>query len=248
MPAKKKSVTTPLHLLQHLSHSLIEHLDKACTQAQKDAEDSLAKLQKQRGKVQDKLLKARAKLDDAGSAGKTKAQTRARARIDELEESLALLQARQSETLTYITELKRDAEQSLALAQGIREVADAADQALQARKQPAASKAPATRSATSRPAAAATGASKPAPTRARAAKASTATAQAPAVEAPPRAKPARSRAKPAASAQPASAAQPVAKPAARKPAAKPAAAKKPAARKPAAKPASTAAQAPSSSN
>ena len=52
MPAKKKSVTTPLHLLQQLSHSLIEHLDKACSQAIKDAEGALAKLQKQRGKAQ----------------------------------------------------------------------------------------------------------------------------------------------------------------------------------------------------
>lgn len=92
MPAKKKSVTTPLHLLQQLSHSLIEHLDKACSQAVKDAESALAKLQKQRGKAQEKLTKARAKLDEAGSAGKAKAQTKARTRLTELEDSLALLQ------------------------------------------------------------------------------------------------------------------------------------------------------------
>ena len=73
MPAKKKSVTTPLHLLQQLSHSLIEHLDKACSQAIKDAEGALAKLQKQRGKAQDKLTKARAKLDEAGSLGESMA-------------------------------------------------------------------------------------------------------------------------------------------------------------------------------
>jgi len=137
MPAKKKSVTTPLHLLQQLSHSLIEHLDKACSQAIKDAEGALAKLQKQRGKAQDKLTKARAKLDEAGSTGKPKAQTKARARLGELEESLTLLQTRQSETLNYLAELKRDAEHSLKLAQGIRQVADAADQALQGRQQPA---------------------------------------------------------------------------------------------------------------
>ncbi|RTM16620.1 transcriptional regulator, partial [Stutzerimonas stutzeri] len=136
MPAKKKSVTTPLHLLQQLSHSLIEHLDKACSQAIKDAEGALAKLQKQRGKAQDKLTKARAKLDEAGSTGKPKAQTKARTRLGELEESLILLQTRQSETLNYLAELKRDAEHSLKLAQGIRQVADAADQALQGRQQP----------------------------------------------------------------------------------------------------------------
>ena len=129
MPAKKKSVTTPLHLLQQLSLSLIDHLDQACTRAIKDAESTLAKLQKQRGKAQDKLTKVRAKLDDAGNAGKAKAQVKARSRLGELEESLALLQSRQSETLTYLADLKRDAEQSLKLAQGIRKVADDADKA-----------------------------------------------------------------------------------------------------------------------
>ena len=126
MPAKKKSVTTPLHLLQQLSHSLIEHLDKACSQAIKDAEGALAKLQKQRGKAQDKLTKARAKLDEAGSTGKPKAQTKARTRLGELEESLTLLQTRQSETLNYLAELKRDAEHSLKLAQGVGKVKEAA--------------------------------------------------------------------------------------------------------------------------
>mgnify|MGYP001774693829 CR=1 FL=1 len=85
MPAKKKSVTTPLHLLQQLSLSLIDHLDQACARAIKDAESTLAKLQKQRGKAQDKLTKVRAKLDDAGNAGKAKAQVKARSRLGELE-------------------------------------------------------------------------------------------------------------------------------------------------------------------
>ena len=135
MPAKKKSVYHPLHLLQQLSHSLIEHLDKACSQAIRTPR-ARSPLQKQRGKAQDKLTKARAKLDEAGSTGKPKAQTKARARLGELEESLTLLQTRQSETLNYLAELKRDAEHSLKLAQGIRQVADAADQALQGRQQP----------------------------------------------------------------------------------------------------------------
>ena len=72
MPAKKNAVTTPLHLLQQLSKSLVVHLEKACTDAQKDAEILLAKLEKQRGKTQEKLIKARAKLDEAGNAGKSK--------------------------------------------------------------------------------------------------------------------------------------------------------------------------------
>src|SRR5690606_7657746 len=124
MPAKKKSVTTPLHLLQQLSDTLIEHLDKACQLALKDAEGMLAKLEKQRGKAQDRLSKARAKLDEAGSAGRTKAQGKARARIGELDELIALLQARQSDVLGYIAELKRDIAQSLHLAQGVRQVGE----------------------------------------------------------------------------------------------------------------------------
>jgi len=239
MPAKKKSVTTPLHLLEQLSRSLVEHLQKACDEAQKEPELLLAKLEKQRGKTQEKLVKARAKLDEAGNAGKTKAQAKARSKLAELDDMLALLQARQSETLTYLAELKRDAEKSLTLAQGVTKVGQAAAQALAARDKASApsAKTPARSSArTARPAA------KAAP-----AKPAAAPASAPAAT--------RTR-KPAAAPKPAAAAQPVegkstatrapaarpaasrAKPAASKPAAaRPAAAKKPATRKPAVKPA-----------
>ena len=48
MSAKKKPVSTPLHLLQQLSGSLLDHLEDACTQALADAEKLLAKLEKQR--------------------------------------------------------------------------------------------------------------------------------------------------------------------------------------------------------
>ena len=54
MSAKKKPVSTPLHLLQQLSGSLLEHLEEACSQALADAEKLLAKLEKQRGKAQEK--------------------------------------------------------------------------------------------------------------------------------------------------------------------------------------------------
>ena len=57
MSAKKNPVSTPLHLLQHLSHSLLEHLENACSEALVDAEKMLAKLEKQRGKGQDLLHK-----------------------------------------------------------------------------------------------------------------------------------------------------------------------------------------------
>ena len=70
MSATKKPVNTPLHLLQQLSSSLLEHLENACSTALADAEKLLAKLEKQRGKAQEKLHKSRTKLQDAATAGK----------------------------------------------------------------------------------------------------------------------------------------------------------------------------------
>ena len=134
MSSKKKPVTTPLHLLQQLSHSLLEHLQDACSAAQADAEKLLAKLEKQRGKAQDKLHDARGKLEAAAAAGKQKAQSKARAAIDELETLLESLQQRQADTRHYILQLKRDAEDSLKLAQGVSKVRDAAAKALGARE------------------------------------------------------------------------------------------------------------------
>ena len=127
MPAKKK-ISSPLQLLQQLSHSLVEHLAKACADAHKEAEGLLAKLEKQRGKARDKLIRARSKLEDAGAAGKSRAQSKARARIEELEDALALLDVRQRETLDYLRTLERDTRQSLELAEGIRQVGEAAGQ------------------------------------------------------------------------------------------------------------------------
>ena len=234
MPAKKNAVTTPLHLLQQLSKSLVGHLEKACTDAQKDAEILLAKLEKQRGKTQEKLIKARAKLDEAGNAGKSKAQSKARAPLAELDDMLALLQARQSETLSYLADLKRDAEQSLSLARGVTQVEEAAAKALASRSKASPSRsasaqrkaAPATTKqsgsssspATGKPAA--TTRARPAVSKVASGKSATANSssgQAAAASAAKRpARPASSRAKPKASTtKPSSSAKPAA---ARKPA------------------------------
>lgn len=205
MSSKKKPVTTPLHLLQQLSHSLLEHLQDACSAAQADAEKLLAKLEKQRGKAQDKLHDARGKLEAAAAAGKQKAQSKARAAIDELETLLESLQQRQADTRHYILQLKRDAEDSLKLAQGVGKVRDAAAKALGAREV----------AARQVSASAAKPAAKPKTARRPAASTSKAVSKAPAEQAAPR-KPAASKAvvaKPAAR-----------KPATRQPAAKPAAA------------------------
>src|SRR5690606_32275666 len=96
--ANKKSVSTPLHLLQQLSGSLMELLEDACSKALVDAEKLLAKLEKQRGTAQEKLHKARGKLEDAANAGKNKAQKKAKASVAELEDLLDALKDRQTET------------------------------------------------------------------------------------------------------------------------------------------------------
>ncbi|KAF4558316.1 transcriptional regulator [Pseudomonas sp. CES] len=133
MSAKKKPVSTPLHLLQQLSSSLLEHLEEACSQALADAEKLLAKLEKQRGKAQEKLHNGRLKLQDAAKAGKAKAQTKAQKAIGELEELLDSLKERQTQTRAYIQQLKRDAQDSLKLAQGVGKVREAAVKALDLR-------------------------------------------------------------------------------------------------------------------
>ena len=210
MSAKKNPVSTPLHLLQHLSHSLLEHLENACSEALVDAEKMLAKLEKQRGKGQDLLHKARTKLQDAAVAGKAKAQAKAKDAIEELESLLDGLQERQAETRTYIAQLKRDAQESLKLAQGVGKVKEAAAKALDLRA--AKSAAPAAKAAVKKAPVAKAPADKAPAVKAAVAKA-------------PAAKPA--------------ARKPVAKAVASKPAAKPAvkAPVKPAAPKAAAKPA-----------
>lgn len=206
MSSKKKPVTTPLHLLQQLSHSLLEHLQDACSAAQADAEKLLAKLEKQRGKAQDKLHDARGKLEAAAAAGKQKAQSKARAAIDELETLLESLQQRQADTRHYILQLKRDAEDSLKLAQGVGKVRDAAAKALGAREV----------AARQVSASAAKPAAKPKTARRPAASTSKTVSKTPAGQAAPR-KPSTSK---AVAAKPAAAR----KPATRQPAAKPVAA------------------------
>ncbi|WP_010445603.1 AlgP family protein, partial [Pseudomonas asplenii] len=134
MSATKKPVNTPLHLLQQLSGSLLEHLENACSQALADAEKLLAKLEKQRGKAQEKLHKSRTKLQDAATAGKAKAQAKAKAAVGELEELLDKLKTSQSETRAYILQLKRDAQESLKLAQGVGRVKEAVSKALSTRE------------------------------------------------------------------------------------------------------------------
>ena len=239
MSAKKNPVSTPLHLLQHLSQSLLEHLENACSEALVDAEKMLAKLEKQRGKGQDLLHKARTKLQDAAVAGKAKAQAKAKDAIEELESLLDGLQERQAETRTYIAQLKRDAQESLKLAQGVGKVKEAAAKALDVRaaksaapvakvavKKAPAAKAPAVKAAVAKSPAAKPAARKPA--------AKPVAAKAPVVAKPAAAKPAAKvvASKPAAKPAVKAPVKPAASKAVAKPAARPAAVKKAPAAKP----------------
>jgi hypothetical protein len=252
MSAKKNVVSTPLHLLHNLSDSLLEHLENACTGALVDAEKLLAKLEKQRGKGQDLLHTARVKLQDAAVAGKAKSQAKSKVLIADLETLLDGLQERQAETRAYIAELKRDAQESLKLAQGIGKVKEAVSKVLSARSTKAAAVVAKTvvKTAT-KPAVKA--AAKPAatgPVKAVAAKAAVKPAAKVSAAAKPAAKPAvkaavsKPAAKPAVKAATKPAVKAPAKPVA-KAAAKPAA--KPAAKAPVSKPAA-AVSAPASGN
>jgi len=130
--AKKPPVTTPLHLLQQLSQSVLVHLEEACAQALQDAEKVLAKQEKRRGKAQEKLREACTKRQDAALAGKAKVQAKAQQAIDELESLLDDLQARQTETRDYISRLREDTRKALELAQGVAQTGEAAAEALSA--------------------------------------------------------------------------------------------------------------------
>lgn len=133
MSAKKKPVSTPLHLLQQLTASLLDHFELACAQALADAEKVLAKLEKQRVKVQEKRHKQHERVESAAADGKRKAQARAHANVEALDAALNELQGRQAETRQYIGELKNDIQASLALVQGVSKVREAASKALESR-------------------------------------------------------------------------------------------------------------------
>jgi uncharacterized protein YdiU (UPF0061 family) len=137
MAAKKNTVQTPLHLLQELSQSLLTHLDKACVEAQADAEKLLLKLDRQRAKAQEKLEQARHGLEKAAAAGKTGAQTKARARIEKFELLLDALKASDLDTRNYLAQLKADIQDSLRMAQHVGKAGEAAAQALAAREEEA---------------------------------------------------------------------------------------------------------------
>jgi hypothetical protein len=135
MTKRKSTVITPLHLLEELTSTLVEHFEQACRQALADAEKILSKLEKKMSKVQAKLSKQRGRIEST-SSGKPKKQAKVRAKISVQEELLTELQIRTDETRQYIGELNHDIKISLTLAQGVEGVRDAACETLRQRSIP----------------------------------------------------------------------------------------------------------------
>lgn len=133
MPSKKKTLPTPLHLLKELSDGLVVHLEKACAKALSEAQAGLTRLEIERGKVQEMLQKQHTKLQEAKSLGKTKIETHAKQGMQEAQELLESLKGHQTQVLQYISDLKKDTQESLKLAEGINKVRDAAAKALNLR-------------------------------------------------------------------------------------------------------------------
>lgn len=134
MPPDIKLLATPLHLLDELSLSLVTRLENACCSAIAEAESVVGKQDKACVQTQKKLLRARLNLQAAVMAGKTRGQSRTRQRVAELEEKLFSLKEQRAKALQHLAELRRDTEQSMDMADGVRQVREAARQAVRKRK------------------------------------------------------------------------------------------------------------------
>lgn len=120
--SSKKLIKTPLHLLYDLTGSLVSYFEEACIQVQQDAEKALTKLEKQRAKVQQKLITTQAKLEKAKERGKPKAKNKAKNSLSELETIYLQIQKQQAKILDYIALLKKDTTTSLELLKDITHV------------------------------------------------------------------------------------------------------------------------------
>lgn len=134
MPEKKKIVTSPLQLLHELALGVLAHLESACSKALAEAESVADKLDDECDKAQLSLLMKRLELHDAVTDGKVKLHARLRKRVHELEERLHSLKDRRAQALQYVVSLKHDTEESMTLAEGLRQVREAADLALSQRQ------------------------------------------------------------------------------------------------------------------
>lgn len=171
----EKSLSSPLALLEELSHSLIAHLERACGEALLNSEKQLRKLDREQEKLQARIDKRLAKLEAAISAGgKAKARSKLTTEIAEMEKLLAELQQDRVALLGYIEQLRSEITRTLELGIGISDVGRAAGAAQKPAARVAQSKAPKlpepVASAPAAPTAEPAVAQQPAPRRRRAAK------------------------------------------------------------------------------
>ena len=134
MSESKKVLPTPMHLLHALSLVVLVQLERACSKALVESEAFADKLDKECERAQKKLFKSLLHMQDAAVDGKTSVQARLRKRVEALEEKLISLKKRRAHTLQCLANLKRDSEESLVLAEGVRAVLEAAGKALSMRK------------------------------------------------------------------------------------------------------------------
>lgn len=134
--SKKSRVPTPLHLLQTLTRTLNEQLGEACQKAEQDAVKALEKLDRQKTKLDDKLVEAREKLAARQSGEEQKSVPKAQTRVGELEAALLELSEARSSAEAYVKQLRYDIRQTLRLAKGFERIDGQVSQAIEKRDNP----------------------------------------------------------------------------------------------------------------
>lgn len=132
-------VQTPLHLLQTLTRTLNEHLVEACQQAEQDARKALEKLNRQHGKLQEKLADAGEKLTARQASGNdAKSLEKSQTKLSTLQQAMDQMQASRSAAEAYTRQLQSDIQQTLRIGKGLERIEGQASQAIEKRGQPAA--------------------------------------------------------------------------------------------------------------
>lgn len=132
-------VQTPLHLLQTLTRTLNEHLGEACQQAEQDARKALEKLNRQHGKLQEKLADAEEKLAARQINGNdAKSLEKSQTKLSALQQAMDEMQASRSAAEAYTRQLQSDIQQTLRIGKGLERIEGQATQAIEKRGKPAA--------------------------------------------------------------------------------------------------------------
>ncbi|MFO7706047.1 MAG: hypothetical protein R6V43_13090 [Halopseudomonas sp.] len=136
---QEATVQTPLHLLQTLTRTLNEHLGEACQQAEQDARKALEKLNRQHGKLQEKLADAGEKLAARQANGNdAKSLEKSQTKLSALHQAMDEMQASRSAAEAYTRQLQSDIQQTLRIGKGLERIESQATQAIEKRGKPAA--------------------------------------------------------------------------------------------------------------